>query len=383
MLELEWIGLPLTKMDVAFVVDTTGSMKDDIRAVKDSLFDIVQQVTKRTSDLEIRFGVVSYRDHPPQDKTYVTQVADFDNKVKRVQKRIAELKPSEGGDTPEAVADGLHDARVKLSWDADSYKVVLLVGDAPPHGRQYNQISDDYFPNGCPSGYDPIEEVKELRRDFGSTVFIFVCGCNPLVEDSFRKIAGAVDGGKYYTLLEAGELPKAILEILEDVGDLIIGDRKVLSFYQANDGSFDMAEAAASLKMDLRDLKTSLSRLLELGHIPRWPKGRPISPSSMGLEVELGQVPNNIVSGKAFNYQINVRNPSPTVIGIRVIASLVTDEGVSEVTNERHEIGGKSNQTLSLKLVPMTDTKGKATMRIEVYYGSRSLASGIYQTRIF
>lgn len=370
-------------MDVAFVVDTTGSMKDDIRAVKDSLSDIVDQVTRRTKDLEIRFGVVSYRDHPPQDRTYVTQVEDFDNRVKRVQKRIAALKPSEGGDTPEAVADGLHDARVKLSWAADSYKVVLLVGDAPPHGRQYNQIADDYFPNGCPSGYDPIDEVRELRRDFGSTVFIFVCGCNPLVEDSFRRIAGAVDGGKFYTLLEANELPKAILEILEDVGDLIIGDRKVLSFYQANDGSFDMADAASSLDMDLRALKTSLSRLLELGHIARWPKGRPISPSSMGLEVELGEVPNNIVAGKAFNYQIKIRNPSPTVVGIRVIASLVTEDGVSEVTNERHEISGKSSEPLNLKLVPMTDAKGKATMRVEVYYGSRSLASSIYQTRIF
>jgi Mg-chelatase subunit ChlD len=370
-------------MDVAFVVDTTGSMKDDIKAVKDSLLDIVEQVTRRTEDLRIRFGVVSYRDHPPQDKTYVTQVSDFDEKVKRVQKLISLLKPSEGGDTPEAVADGLHDARVKLSWEMDAYKVVLLVGDAPPHGRLYNRISDDYFPDGCPKGYDPVQEVKEFRREFGTTIFVFVCGCNPLVEDSFRKIAGAVEGGKYYTLVEARELPEAILEILGDVGDLIVGDRKVLAFYESNDGSFDMAEAASSLGMDLRDLKTSLSRLLELGHIPRWPKGRPLSPSSMGLEIELGQIPNNLVAGKVFNYQLRVRNPSSTVLAIRLVASLVTEQGVSEVTNERHEISGKSDQTLELKMVPMTDVKGKATMRIEVYYGSRSIASEIYQTRIF
>lgn len=370
-------------MDVAFVVDTTGSMKDDIKAVKDSLSDIVEQVTRHTKDLEIRFGVVSYRDHPPQDKTYVTRSADFESNVKRVQKRIASLNPSEGGDTPEAVADGLHEARVRLSWEMDAYKVLLLVGDAPPHGRLYNTIADDHFPDGCPKGYDPIEEVKELRNDFGTTVFLFVCGCNPLVEESFRRIADAVEGGKYYTLLEARELPQAILEILENVGDLIQADRKVLSFYEANDGSFDMAEAAASLGIDLRDLKTSLSRLLELGHIPRWPKGRPISPSSMGVEIELGQIPNNIVAGKSFSYQIRVRNPSPTVIGIRVIVSLVTEDGVSEVTNERHEIGGKSETALDLKLVAMTEAKGKATMRVEVHYGSRSLASEIYQTRIF
>ncbi|MGQ4911122.1 MAG: vWA domain-containing protein [Candidatus Thorarchaeota archaeon] len=380
---MERIHLPSTKLDVAFIVDTTGSMKDDIRAVKDSLFDIVDHITKRTRDLEIRFGIVSYRDHPPQDRTYVTRVADFDSRVKRVHKLISSLKPSEGGDTPEAVADGLHDAREKLSWEMDAYKVVLLVGDAPPHGRDYNTLSDDYFPDGCPAGHDPVNEVQEFRREFGSTVFIFVCGCNPLVETSFRKIASSVDGGQYYSLLEARELPEAILRILENVGDLIQGDRKVLAFYEANDGSFDMAEAASTLGMELRELKTSLSRLLELGRIARWPKGRPLSPASMGLEVELGRVPNNIVAGKAFNYSIRVKNPSQTVVAIRVIASLVTDEGVSEVTNERHDIGPKSDSVLELQLVPMTEAKGKASFRIEVLYGSRSIATDIVQTRIY
>ncbi|MEE8182250.1 MAG: VWA domain-containing protein, partial [Candidatus Thorarchaeota archaeon] len=69
--------MPPAKLDVAFVVDTTGSMKDDIRAVKDSLFDIVDKIVARTEDLTIRFGIVSYRDHPPQDCTYVTRVFDF------------------------------------------------------------------------------------------------------------------------------------------------------------------------------------------------------------------------------------------------------------------------------------------------------------------
>ncbi|MGD9396504.1 MAG: VWA domain-containing protein [Candidatus Thorarchaeota archaeon] len=380
---MEWIGLASTKLDVAFVVDTTGSMKDDIKAVKDSLFEIVGHITTRTEGLEIRFGIVSYRDHPPQDRTYVTRVFDFTEKIKQVHKQISNLKPSEGGDTPEAVADGLFDARTKLSWERDAYKVLLLVGDAPPHGRLYNSIGDDYFPDGCPKGLDPIKEVQQLRVDFGSTVFIFVCGCNPLVEESFRKIASSVEGGKYYSLLEAHELPEAILQILEGVSDLIEADRKVLAFYESNDGTFDMAEAASTLNLELRELKTSLSRLLELGRIARWPKGRPLSPSEMGLTVVLGEVPNNLVAGKAFNYSLRVKNPSPTVVGVRVIASLATSEGVSEVTNEHHDISPKSDKKLELKLVPMTETKGKASIRVEVFYGSRSVATEIYNTRIY
>ena len=380
---MEWIGLVSTKLDIAFVVDTTGSMKDDIKAVKDSLFEIVGNITTRTEGLEIRFGIVSYRDHPPQDRSYVTRVFDFTEKIKRVHKLISDLRPSEGGDTPEAVADGLFDARTKLSWERDAYKVLLLVGDAPPHGKQYNSIGDDYFPGGCPKGYDPIQEVQQLRTDFGSTVFIFVCGCNPLVEESFRKIAASVEGGKYYSLLEAHELPEAILQILEGVSDLIEADRKVLTYYESNDGIFDMGEAASTLNLELRELKTSLSRLLELGRIARWPKGRPLSSSQTSLSVELGEVPNNIVAGKAFNYSLRVSNPSSTVVGIRVIASLVTSEGVSEVTNEHHDISPKADKNLELKLVAMTDTKGKASLRVEVFYGSRSVATEIYNTRIY
>lgn len=370
-------------MDVAFVVDTTGSMKDDIHAVKDSLFGIVNRITEKTESLTIRFGIVSYRDHPPQDRTYVTRVFDFTPKIKDVHKEISRLKPSEGGDTPEAVADGLFDARTKLSWKRDAYKVLLLVGDAPPHGREYNSLGDDYFPNGCPKGYDPKFEIKALRDNHGSSMFVFVCGCNPLVEESFRKIANAVEDGQYYSLHEAGMLPDAILEILENVSDLIEEDRRVLDYYESNDGSFDIGKAAGALGMELRQLKISLSRLLELERISRWPKGRPLAPSKIGISVELGEIPDALVAGRVFTYKIRVKNPSATILGVRVIASLVTEEGVSEITNEQHEIGPRADHALQLKLTPMTDTKGKAKIKVEVFYGSQSLASEVYSTRMY
>ncbi|TXT57427.1 MAG: hypothetical protein BAJATHORv1_10129 [Candidatus Thorarchaeota archaeon] len=371
-----------TRLDVAFVVDTTGSMKDDIKAVKDSLFDIVDKVVSKTGDLEFRFGIVSYRDHPPQDRTYVTKVFDFTDDIKQVHKKISSLKPSEGGDTPEAVADGIHDARTKLSWGSEAYKVLLLVGDAPPHGSRYNSLGDDYFSRGCPDGYDPCDEVLQLKKEYGTTVFIFVVGCNPLVEESFRTIAHSVEDGKYFSLHEADELPVAILEILEGVGDLIASDRKVLAHYESHDGSFDLAEAASGMEMTLRELKTSLSRLMELERIPRWPKGRPLSPSQMGIDVKLGEIPDAIIGGKPFKYSLRVKNPSATTLGIRVIVSLITSEGVSEVTNERHEIGPRVDRQLDLKLVPMSFETGKASIKVEVLYGSKSIISQIYSTRL-
>jgi hypothetical protein len=123
--------------------------------------------------------------------------------------------------------------------------------------------------------------------------------------------------------------------------------------------------------------------LLELGRIARWPKGRPISTEKLDVDVQLGDVPNNIVAGKTFNYSVRVNNPSSIVVSIRVIASLVTSDGVSEVTNERHDLSPKSDKVMELKLTPMTDVKGKATLRVEVFYGSKSVATQLYETRIY
>lgn len=375
--------LPLTRLEVAFVVDTTGSMKDDINAVRDSLFDIVDDIVKKTSELEIRFAIVSYRDHPPEDRTYVTDVFDFTDNVKDIHRRIGRLNPSEGGDTPEAVADGLADARRQLSWTRDAYKILLLVGDAPPHGRNYNSLGDDHWPDGCPEGLDPRDEVRKMKREHGTSFFLFACGCNPLVEESFRSIAEAIEGGKYYSLVEAHQLPAAILEILEGVSDLIESDRRVLDIYRANDGSFDIADAAAQLGMELREMKTSLSRLLELGKISRWPRGRPLSHDRLGVEVDLGDMPSAILPGRAFNYEVRAKNPSRTTVGIRIIISLVTSEGVSEVTNENHDIAPRSDRILKLRLTPMVDVPGKATIRVEVLYGSRSIETATYPVRIY
>ena len=378
-----WQGIHVAKLDVAFVVDTTGSMKDDIRAVKDSLFDIVDKVVSKTEGLSIRFGIVSYRDHPPQDRTYVTRVFDFSTKIKDVHTEISRLRPSEGGDTPEAVADGLFDARTKLSWNRDAYKVLLLVGDAPPHGREYNSLSDDYFPDGCPRGHDPCREIQDLAGEYGTTLFAFILGCNPLVEQSFRKIASSIENGQYYSLSRAHELPEAMLSILEGVSDLIEEDRKVLAFYEANDGVFDIGKAADEMGLELRQLKTSLSRLMELERIPRWPKGRPLSLDKMGVAVTLGDVPDALIAGRAFNYRLRVKNPSSSILGIRVIVTLVTAEGVSEITNERHEIGPHDDRQIELSLIPMTESKEKASLRVEVFYGSKAVAQKIYTTRVY
>ena len=77
---------------------------------------------------DIKLALVEYRDHPPQDETFVTRVHDFTESVKEMKKWLEGCSAEGGGDLPEAVADGLHEA-LKLSWRENATKICVLISD--------------------------------------------------------------------------------------------------------------------------------------------------------------------------------------------------------------------------------------------------------------
>lgn len=79
-----------------------------------------------------------------------------------------------GGDTPEAVADALHDV-LKLSWRAHATKICVLISDAPPHGLSPNS---DSFPKGCPAGFDPLKIVREMAENY---ITLYTVGVEPSI----------------------------------------------------------------------------------------------------------------------------------------------------------------------------------------------------------
>ena len=93
---------------------------------------------------DVHMALVEYRDHPPQDATFITRPHDFTPSVRTMKRWLEGCSADGGGDVPEAVADALHDL-VRLSWRSDSIRVAVLITDAPPHGIG---ISGDELPNG-------------------------------------------------------------------------------------------------------------------------------------------------------------------------------------------------------------------------------------------
>lgn len=66
-------------IDVCFCIDATGSMAGELAQAQSTIHSIINNIEKKvqTEGLTLRFAIVSYRDHPPQESTYVTQALDF------------------------------------------------------------------------------------------------------------------------------------------------------------------------------------------------------------------------------------------------------------------------------------------------------------------
>ena len=141
------VRLPVTRgafqqvpLDLAFVLDTTGSMGDEIDALKKTLEQINFQITNLAPRPDVRFGMVLFRD---RGDDYVTQVVDFTSSLQDFQRRLARVEAGGGGDTPEDVQSGLDDAMHKLGWRARGVKLAFLIGDAAPHldyGQKYTYV---------------------------------------------------------------------------------------------------------------------------------------------------------------------------------------------------------------------------------------------------
>ena len=118
--------------DIAFIVDATGSMGDEINFLKDDLVDILGKAAAKVgSDAKLRTAAVFYRDEGDQ---YVTKTDDFKTDYKKTVDFIKQQKADGGGDYPEAVHTALEVSLQKLSWGEDArMRVAFLLLDAPAH----------------------------------------------------------------------------------------------------------------------------------------------------------------------------------------------------------------------------------------------------------
>jgi Mg-chelatase subunit ChlD len=128
--DLELRAPNLKAFDVAFCVDATGSMGSVLDWLKRDVSRMMQGFAAVA--LEPRIGLTFYRDHGDE---FVAVTRPLTHRVNELQDALGAMTAAGGGDIPEAVLDGLNDCYNSNHWTTakDGRKVVVLIGDAPPH----------------------------------------------------------------------------------------------------------------------------------------------------------------------------------------------------------------------------------------------------------
>ena len=177
-----------SSIEVVFVLDTTGSMSGLIQAAKEKIWSIASTMASAQSAPEISMGLVAYRD---RGDAYVTRVLDLSDDLDSMYASLMDFQADGGGDGPESVNQALYDAVHNVSWsqDQNTYKVVFLVGDAPPH---MDYADDIRYP-----------ETLAVAMKKGIVVNAIQCGQNQVTTAGWQQIA-QLGQGRYFQVAQAG-----------------------------------------------------------------------------------------------------------------------------------------------------------------------------------
>lgn len=125
-------------VDIAVMVDATGSMSDEIDFLKIELENVLRNTFTQYPDLDLHAGSVFYRDKTDE---YIVRHIDFQTDLVKVLNFIKLQRASAGGDVPEAVDLALQSALDSLHWSTTARtRILFIVTDAPPHDESKEKI---------------------------------------------------------------------------------------------------------------------------------------------------------------------------------------------------------------------------------------------------
>ncbi len=176
------------RIEVVFVLDTTSSMSGLIQAAKEKIWSIATTMASAQQNPDIRMGLVAFRD---RGDAYITRGYDLSKDLDSMYASLMDLSAQGGGDGPESVNQGLYDAVHDMSWsdDDNTYKVIFLVGDAPPHMDYHNDVK---YPL-----------TLQVARQKGIVVNAIQSGQHQHTRPAWQQIA-ALGQGDYFQVEDSG-----------------------------------------------------------------------------------------------------------------------------------------------------------------------------------
>jgi hypothetical protein len=232
---------PRPRVEVAFVLDSTGSMGGLIEGAKQKIWSIANGIIARRPTPQVRIGLVGYRDRGDE---YVTRRLDLTDDIDAVFKALTALRADGGGDDEESVNQALSEAVRSMTWSpsGDVLRIIFLVGDYPPHMDYRDDVK---YPETC---------REAVRR--GIIVNTVQCGEVAGTAAVWREIA-RLSEGSYVALEQSGNMTSVatpfddeITRVSAAIGATVVAYGRTEEREAAREKSAAAAAAPASVTAD-------------------------------------------------------------------------------------------------------------------------------------
>ncbi|MDQ6912862.1 MAG: VWA domain-containing protein [Verrucomicrobiota bacterium] len=192
------------RIEVCFVLDTTGSMGGLIEGAKQKIWSIANDMISAKPTPELKIGLVGYRDRGDE---YIVKSFPMTDDIDAMYGHLRAFEAGGGGDMPESVNEALDEAINKMKWsnDRDVLKIVFLVGDAPPH---MDYADGPKYPDLCRAA---------AKKD----LIINTVQCGGITETTpiWKEIA-KMSEGSYAAIAQSGNMEMVSTPMDEKLGEL-------------------------------------------------------------------------------------------------------------------------------------------------------------------
>jgi hypothetical protein len=233
----------MNQIDLLFIIDVTSSMGGFIESAKKKMKMMLEQLSSKY-EIDLRVSLSLFRDHPSQDKSFVTVVFDL-MEINDIQQKIDQISVSGGGDIPEAVIDGIIDGITGVQWREKSRRIAFLIGDAPPHGMDGKPC--------CLCGKTWGDAVFVANNN-KVVIYSIVLSEDVIAKDSFKTISNFTGG----MLIEGDDAMNIILNTLKETFDGVNLDSKVLEMMSKN---YTLEQICDMLEINREKISESKTRI--------------------------------------------------------------------------------------------------------------------------
>ena len=196
-------------LELMFVIDTTGSMADELKYLTTEFESIIEAIQLEYSQISMRFGLILYRDTGDQ---YIVRNFDFTDSINEMQTQLAAQSADGGGDYPEAMDQAISKA-LNAQWKGgNTARLLFLVADAPPHD---DKLSDTFI-------------SSQSARKMGIHIYpLAASGAADIAENLMRIMAVTTQGRHLFLTDDSGvgnthSVPKIPCYIVTRLDHLII-----------------------------------------------------------------------------------------------------------------------------------------------------------------